>query len=291
MMPALTVRKWLAGPGLGALKRPPLILVNGLAEQGESWFRNRASWARRFDLKVPEILVYNGDPVHRRISEDQPISVDFLTDRLERFLDEFVQRPPYHLVGSSLGGQVLLKYAARRPECVAKLVLLAPSGLHGEEHLPMMEGVRRSQYDTLVRSVFHSPRFASEDLITAIERKFQDRRWKRGVLHVLRGTVGHSVGDLLELVPHPTLLIWGADDHVIADVPGSIAAANRMPNARQVLIPRCGHAPQIEKARLVNNLVDKFLRDKLRVIPPPLEASRILEPAPRRQRAGAFHLF
>ncbi|WP_406696479.1 alpha/beta fold hydrolase [Singulisphaera sp. Ch08] len=270
-----TVRKFFDLPRLNASKRPaPLILVNGLAEQSESWFANRSHWSRHFDVKAPELLVYDGDSLHRRIDEGGEVTVDYLTDRLATFLDEFVQRPPYHLVGSSLGGQIILTYATRYPEKVGRLVMLCPSGLHGDENLPMMEGVRRSQYDTLVQSVFHRSHFASEDLVAVIERKFQDRKWKKGVLRTLRGTVGHSVAPLLSRVTQPTLLIWGENDQVIADVPGSIRAADQMRNVRQVVIPRCGHAPQIEKSRLVNQLVLQFLHDKLGTIPPTLIPAR-----------------
>lgn len=272
-----TVRKLFDFPMLGSYKPPtPLILVNGLAEQPESWFLNRAHWSRHYDVKVPEILVYNGDALHRRIDEGGEVSVDYLTDRLTIFLENFVQRPPYHLVGSSLGGQIILNYAVREPEKVGKIVLIAPSGLHGDENLPVMEGVRRSDYDSLVRSVFHSTRFASDRLVAAIEGKFQDRRWKKGVLRTLRGTVGHSVSDLLERVPHPCLVVWGAEDRIISDVAGSVRAADRLLRVRQVVIPKCGHAPQIEKSRLVNQLILRFLRDGLNSIPPQLEPTRFL---------------
>jgi abhydrolase domain-containing protein 6 len=279
------VRKFFDLPRLNAYRRrSPLILVNGLAEQPESWFANRNRWGRHFDVKVPEILVYNGDSLHRRIDEGGEITVDYLTDRLAAFLDEYVQRPPYNLVASSLGGQIILTYAARHPEKVARLVLICPSGLYGDENLPVIEGVKRSQYDTLVRSVFHRRHFASEELVEAIERKFQDRRWKKGVLRTLRGTIGHSVAPLLPTIAGPTLLIWGEHDHVISDVAGSVRAAAQMPRVRQVVIPRCGHAPQIEKARLVNQLVLRFLRDGLKTIPPTLDAARFLRVQERRRR-------
>lgn len=272
-----TVRKFFEIHRVKQYRRPtPLVLVNGLAEQSESWFANRASWSRHYDVKVPEILVYDGDALHRHIDGGGDVTVDYLTDRLEEYLDRFVQRPPYHLVGSSLGGQIILTYAVRYPERVSKLALLAPSGLHGDENLPVMDGVRRSQYDTLVKSVFHSPRFASEGLVDAFGLKFQDRKWKKGVLRTLRGTVGHSVNPLLEQIPHPCLVVWGSEDKVIADVPGSIRAADRMLKARQVVIPKCGHAPQIEKARLVNRLVLHFLRGSLKTIPPALEPGRFM---------------
>lgn len=285
-----TVRKFFELHLAKAYKPPaPLILVNGLAEQSESWFANRAYWSRFFDVKTPELLVYDGDVLHRHVDADGEVTVDYLTDRLAAFLDEYVQNPPYHLVGSSLGGQIILTYATRYPEKVSRLVLICPSGLYGDENLPMMEGVRRSQYDTLVRSVFHQRRFASDELIEAIEQKFQDRRWKKGVLRTLRGTVGHSVAPLLERISHPCLTIWGGYDRVISDVRGSIVAAERMLRVRQVVIPKCGHAPQIEKARLVNQLVQRFLRDKLKNIPPQFDAARFLKesanPRPKLIRA------
>jgi pimeloyl-ACP methyl ester carboxylesterase len=254
---------------LNGYKRPsPLILVNGLAEQSESWFANRRHLTRHFDVKVPEILVYDGGSLHRHIDAGGEVTVDYLADRLATYLDEYVQRPPYHLVGSSLGGQIVLTMAARHPTLVSKLVLIAPSGLHGDEHLPVMEGVRRSDYESLVGSVFHSrSKFTSESLVRVIEQKFQSRLWKKGVLRTQRGTVA----DLLDQVPHPTLLIWGAEDRVISDVSGSIKAAERLVQGLQVVIPKCGHAPQIEKARLVNTLITRFLRDKLKNVPPTLD--------------------
>jgi abhydrolase domain-containing protein 6 len=279
------VRKLFDLHRLNAYKRPaPLVLVNGLAEQSESWFANRTFWSRHYDVKVPEILVYDGDSLHERIDHEGEITVDYLTDRLADYLDEYVQRPPYNLVGSSLGGQILLTYATRHPEKVARLVLICPSGVFGDESLPMMEGVRRSRYDTLVKSVFHRSHFASETLIGAIERKFQDRRWKKGVVRTLRGTVGHSIAPLLPLVSRPTLMIWGANDHVISDVVGSVRAAEQIPRVRQVVIPRCGHAPQIEKSGLVNQLVHRFLRDKLKNIPLALDPGRFLAEQERRAR-------
>jgi pimeloyl-ACP methyl ester carboxylesterase len=283
------VRDWFDLPRLlsSYKRRAPLILVNGLAEQPESWFANRGVLARKFDLKIPEILVYDGEVLHRHIESGGEVTVDYLADRLAVYLDEFVQRPPYHLVGSSLGCQVILTYAARHPDRVARMVFICPSGFHGDENLPAMEGVRRSQYDTLVKSVFHSGRFASEDLVRAFEHKFHDRRWKKGVLRTLRGTVGHSVGSLLPGVSQPTLVIWGAKDKVLSDVPGSVRAAARMQQVRQVVIPSCGHAPQIEKARLVNQLVVRYLRDKLRAIPPDLDPYRFLAQADRQRPAVA----
>ena len=160
---------WLGLPTMPKSYRPraPLVLVNGLAEQSESWFANRAHLSRHFDVKIPELLVYGGDSLHRWIDSGGDVTVDYLADRLSQYLDEYAQHPPYHLVGSSLGGQVVLTYAMRHPDRVKRLVLICPSGFHGDEALPVVEGVRRSQYDTLVQSVFYRSSFPSEGLVSS----------------------------------------------------------------------------------------------------------------------------
>jgi len=91
----------------------PLVLINGLAEQSESWYRNREVLQRDFDVHAPGVLVYDGPVMQRRLADGLPISVAFLKDRLAEYLDNFVQTPPYHLVASSLGAQVAVEDAAQ----------------------------------------------------------------------------------------------------------------------------------------------------------------------------------
>ena len=161
-------------------RRMPLVLVNGLAEQPESWFANRVHLSRQFDLKVPEILVYDGDALHQWIDSAGAVTVDYLAGRLGRFLDEFVQRPPYYLVGSSLGSQVILTYANQQPEKVSKLVLICPSGFHGDENLPVIEGVQRTNYDSLVKSVFHRDHFPSDRACAGISTQVPEPEMEEG---------------------------------------------------------------------------------------------------------------
>lgn len=128
MVVALT--SWLGRFRPGAYRRrQALVLINGLAEQPETWFRNHAFWRRTFDVSMPNLLNYEGDALHRRIADGQPISIDYLVEQMRLYLDNFVQAPPYHLVASSLGGKIAVEFAARHPDQVARMVLLCPSGL------------------------------------------------------------------------------------------------------------------------------------------------------------------
>jgi abhydrolase domain-containing protein 6 len=248
--------RWLQPQGFTPLK--PLILLNGLAEQASSWYCNRLYWSKYFDLKVPEFLIYDGPVLQKRIADGLPITVDYLTDQLETFLDTFVQTPPYHLVASSLGCQVAIHYAVRHPERVGRLVLLCPSGMGTEERLPIVEGCRANDHESMLTAIFYNRRSVAPGLLKHYGRMVANKAWKKGILRTVRGTHGNRVVEKLPLIQNPTLVICGAEDQIV-ETPPIIEAVRELPMFQTVVIPRCGHAPQIEKPKLVNKLVKRFL--------------------------------
>jgi abhydrolase domain-containing protein 6 len=236
----------------------PLILVNGLAEQGESWYANRRYWQQHFDVHSPGVLVYDGGVTQERLAKREAIDIDFLTERLEEYLDRFVQSPPYHLVASSLGAQISVEYAARHPEKVDKLVLLCPSGIGSAERFPVMEGARSGNYQGLVESTFFDHRRVSQRIVKYYEQKFAHKPWRRAVFETVRGTKSHSVKDKLTKFDRPTLVICGREDRIV-DSDDVYEAVKDIPNYRFVMVPSCGHAPQLECSRLINRMVVEFL--------------------------------
>ena len=240
-------------------RRPPLVLINGLAEQHESWFRNRRFWGRHFDLYAPNILVYDGPALHRRIDAREPISVEYLVGELSTFLERFVQNPPYHLVSSSLGGKVAVEFAHRHPELVNRMVLICPSGMGDQEQLPIMEGVVRNDMYSVVKSVFHKTRHVDRDLVKYYKLALNSRKWKTGLLRTVRGTLEFTVREKLKELKVPTLLVTGEKDR-ICDPKTAEEAARELPHGHFLAIPNCGHAPQIERHWLINRLVAHFLK-------------------------------
>jgi pimeloyl-ACP methyl ester carboxylesterase len=241
-------------------RRTPLVLVNGLAEQAETWFFNVAAWRREFDVHIPNLVCYEGETLHRRIRQGYAIDIDYLVDQLRTFLTHYVQSPPYNLVANSMGGKVAVEYAVRYPEDVARLVLLCPSGLAEKESLPIIEGVRRSDMQAVVDSVFYDASCVPPALGDYYKAQNKKRLWRTGLLRTVRGTMDHRVRDLLPQVTQPTLIVVGREDRIV-DPQEAVGAARRLPRGKLVVLPRCGHAPQIEAAATINDLVAKFLRE------------------------------
>ena len=252
---------WKAWRQPAYVRRPPLVLINGLAEQAESWYANVGHWRRHFDVSAPNLLAYDSDELHERIAAGGPVDIDYLVGRLHTYLRSFVQRPPYHLVANSLGGKVAVEFAARYPELVARLVLLCPSGLGDAERLPVVEGVRRNDPRAVVDSVFYNPRRVDRRLLDYYRGRFADRRWRAGLLRAVQGTKHHRVRQLLPRVGQPTLLVVGREDRIV-DPHQAIDAVRQLPRGRVVVLPRCGHAPQIEMTGIVNRLVVNFLTER-----------------------------
>jgi len=239
-------------------RRDPLVLVNGLAEQHESWFRNRKFWSRYFDVYVPNFLVYDGPSIHQRIAQKQPLTVDYFVEQLHYFVTHFVQHAPYHFVASSLGGKIVVEFAARYPELVNRIVLLCPSGMGDVERLPIIDGVVRSNIQKVVSSVFYRPRFVDAEIVTYYKNSLANRKWKSGFLKTVRGTLEHSVRSRMPLVQAETLLVTGLKDQ-ICDPKTAEEAAKDLPRGHFLALPKCGHAPQIERSWLINRLVTHFL--------------------------------
>ena len=239
-------------------RKTSLILINGLAEQAESWYRNTRFWGRYFDVLMPNLMAYEGEALHKRIKSGEAITVDYLVEQLHLYVEQFVQRPPYHIVSSSLGGKVAIEFAVRYPHLVNRMVLLCPSGMGDTERLPILEGVQRSDYQAVIRAVFHKPRKADRGLLNYYKRSFQSRRWKLGLIRMVKGTNDHVVRAKMKDVQAKTLLIGAKEDRIVDHLEGERAAVE-MPDGHWISLPNCGHAPQIEMPRLVNRLVVHFL--------------------------------
>jgi pimeloyl-ACP methyl ester carboxylesterase len=239
--------------------RPPrygrqhsLILVNGLAEQPETWFRNHRVWRRYFDVSMPNLLAYDGPVLHRRIEAGLPITVDFLVEQLHRHLEEFIQRPPYYLVANSMGGKIAVEYAVRYPDRVSAMVLICPSGLSAGEELPIVDGVRHYGIRTMIESIFFDPRHIEPALVEFYQGQTRNRRWRTGLMHTIRGTKDHCVRDRLAEVKQPTLLVGGREDRIV-NLEEARAAAGMLPRGRFVnrlvvhYLTRQGTAPSREE--------------------------------------------
>jgi pimeloyl-ACP methyl ester carboxylesterase len=152
---------------------------------------------------------------------------------------------PVILVGHSLGGLVCANLATERPELVQALVLVAPvGGSAGRSSFGYATGLART---------FLAARPSLVLTMAADALRTGPGALLRGS-HFVRGASFEGHLDV------PTLLIWGARDHL---VPPSAAAEwqRAIPGARLTVIDEAGHVPMVETPSVFAERLLDFLDD------------------------------
>jgi pimeloyl-ACP methyl ester carboxylesterase len=168
-----------------------------------------------------------------------------------------------HLVGFSMGGAVAIGFALAAEERVETLTLVGSYGLDAKLPVPLLPylalrtpalrqsvvwGLRRSRLLTrllLTRVVFADPKRVTPELVNDVHRQLRAPEAERSFLAWLRGelrpfVLGTTFADRLERIDVPTLLLHGRRDRVIPSGK-ALRATERIPNARIVVVPGCGH--------------------------------------------------
>ena len=182
------------------------------------------------------------------------------------------------VAGLSMGGDVALNVALLEPARVSGLVLIAPGGLvplfrsPGSHRwawraaqlpdgilLPLTRLANRF-VDTALRAIVKDPATLPPEVVEAFVQEAREPRGSVGYLRYNQATLGrdgmrNDLRDRVHAVRAPTLLLHGEDDPIVPPE-GSRLAASRMPNARLVMIPDCGHWVQLEAhARVLPELL------------------------------------
>jgi 2-hydroxy-6-oxonona-2,4-dienedioate hydrolase len=233
-----------------------VVLLHGLFGSPDNWYHVMADLADDYRVIAPQL------PVDRQPDRRQRgiNTMEELTDHIADFLFG-LGLPPFVICGNSLGGLVSMEICLRYPERVCGLVLAGSAGLyernltHGVRPKPSYEFVRAVAAD-----IFHDPRMITNELVEEWYQSFQDRDFVRFLLRVSRATRDRTIGDELNQLKLPTLIVWGRNDKVTPpEVAETFKCQIGTGNADLRFIDNCGHAPNLEQPALFSATLRKFL--------------------------------
>jgi pimeloyl-ACP methyl ester carboxylesterase len=187
------------------------------------------------------------------------------------------------LVGHSLGGGIAMQFAYLFPERVAGLVLVSSGGLGRElslllraSTLPGAEWVLpvlasgwvRARGESLGRGLSRVGIRPGSDAQRAWHGfvSLGDPESRRAFLATSRAVIdpgGQTVTArhrLSELATVPTLLVWGARDHLIPSW-HAVQAQQAIPNSRIEVFERAGHFPHLDDPERFAGLLSEFIAD------------------------------
>lgn len=245
----------------------PLVFLHGNSSCGEAWFQQFAAFRDRF-----RVIAY--DSVNHGHSSNSPRGEEE-SDRaseLEGFLAALgIERPV--LVGNSMGGDTLLRWAARHPHDAAALI---PSGMGLLD--PSAPGLSQEplDLDTLFLPVGDSltegfkqrqPRMFERYLrIRSTATRLEALRHPRGRARTLadRATLAERIGE----VSSPMLIVVGELDRL---KPACERLHAAVPSSEYRVIAAAPHNAYYEAAQEYNAAVAQFLG---RVLAAPMQVKR-----------------
>jgi pimeloyl-ACP methyl ester carboxylesterase len=246
----------------------PLVFSHEFAGSHESWEPQVRFFARRY-----RVITYNhrGYPPSTVPEDPDAYSEEHLVADLKGLLDALgIERA--HIAGLSMGGAVALKFAIAHPErCLSVVVAGAGSGSGQREQwerdvLATARAFEEQGTDAVAQFYTRGP--SRVQLRRKDPRGWQEfvdlfrRHSAKGSALTMRGvqlrrrTIYQVEEELRRLRP-PVLIMVGDEDEPCLEP--ALFMKRRIPNAGLVVLPKSGHAINLEEPDLFNRFVLDFL--------------------------------
>lgn len=253
---------------------PTLLLVHGIAGDGETWTDIMERLAHKYTLIAPDL------PGHG--ISDKPVG-DYSLGALASMIRDLMVALGHEnatMVGHSLGGGVVMQFAYQFPQRCERLVLVSSGGLGGDVNL-ILRAACLPGADLFLAAVA-GPLAAAGGFVGGTLGRFgwkpgpdleevtsgfaslADRETRTAFLHTLKAVVGiegqrANAMDRLYLASEmPSLLIAGGRDPII---PASHTeeAHEMMPGSRLTVFPKAGHMPYLDEPALFTAALTEFI--------------------------------
>lgn len=223
-----------------------------------TWIANQDALMQSYAVFSCDLPAHGDQPPGRTGMKISEIA-DELIDALARRNDRFV------VVGHSLGGAIAIELAARRPDLVAGLGLIAPAGLGKEVDRDFLSELPElSQLDpalALLQRLVSRPRLITPPIAHRLLNHLE-RPGVRAALRALASELSHVETSIEPNVVSiafsriPRIVIWGEDDRIN---PIDRRKLSRF-NAQVLTLPDTGHLPHVETSRAVSRYLCEFLK-------------------------------
>jgi pimeloyl-ACP methyl ester carboxylesterase len=234
----------------------PLVLIHGLATTRVIWRHALPLLSQGRRVITLDVPGFGGSP-----PAGAGFVLDAVAERIAAGLERARLKPPYDVVGHSMGGAVALSLAALDPGAVRRLVLVAPAGLR-----PMPEAAARAFGAFAARAIPLRRRgapladfgFGRRLLMTPgtadpasippadVRAMLAASRGATRIAEALSTVASADVRPLLAKLPVHVGAVWGARDRIVP--PGGIHTVRSLrPEAPTATVRDAGHILMMER--------------------------------------------
>ncbi|XP_043978439.1 monoacylglycerol lipase abhd6-A-like [Gambusia affinis] len=256
---------------------PSLLLLHGFGASKDMWLPVVMYLPRNLHVVCLDMPGHEG--TSRTGAEDY--SIQGQTRRVHQVVRHGVSldKSPFHLVGTSMGGNVAGVYAALYPADVCSLTLVCPAGLvyptessfiallkeldlekpvAPSKPIPLIPTSMQELEAMLKLCCYKPPTIPRQFLRGLLANRIPNNDFYREVfLEIVGEKSRHSLQEHLNLITAPLQVIWGKNDQIL-DVSGAAVIQKALPHCQVDLLDNCGHAIALERPRKFANLVLDF---------------------------------
>ena len=273
------------------------ILIHGLGGNKTSFFETVSALSPQFTVHAIDLPGFGSSSKPTRA----PYDAAWFSRSVLRFMDALeIERA--HLVGNSMGGRVAIEMGLTAPSRVLSLSLLAPSmawrkhrGLVPVVRLlrPELAAIPHSMLPRMVKrqfwSMFSQPDRLHPTVADVAAEEFL-RTYRTSAARIAFHASARNIyleepfgpdgfWTRLPSLEPPAMFVWGDSDPLVSPA-FARHVSEALPKAKSVVLPECGHVPQVELPEAANGLVRDFIEQA--ATSPAARAAAMLRRAGRR---------
>lgn len=234
-------------------KGEPVLLLHGFGASADNWNQFAVRLTRKYRVTAPDLPGWGQST---RV-ETESYGYSKQIERLQQFVTQLGLKR-FHLVGHSMGGFLASAYAARYPEQVITLGLIAPHGIAEPQASELAQSVAAGDNWLVARSVPEFERLLDK---VFVKRPYLPKPVFRLLAqHAIRNSAKSAkifaemqandppLLERLAQIKAPALIIWGEQDRVL-HVSCAEVFRQSIHNSELLVLPGSGHMPLVENAR------------------------------------------
>ncbi|MBO3277086.1 alpha/beta fold hydrolase [Pseudomonas schmalbachii] len=243
----LDIRYYEGGPA----KAQTVLLVHGFGADKNNWPRFARYLTERYHVIAVDL------PGFGESSRPDNISYD-VGSQAERLFDftRALGIGRLHLVGNSMGGQIVAVFAARHPQQVLSLALFDNAGVQAPRQSELLRRLEQGDNPLLLSKAEELPKLLDfvfvqpPEMPERLQRYLGERAVERSAFN--RKIFVQLLERYIPLEPElpkitaPTLLLWGEQDRLL-DVSSVDVMKPLLRQPSVVIMQNCGHVPMIER--------------------------------------------
>lgn len=230
-----------------------VVLVHGFSASADSWNRIAAQLTSRYHVIAPDLPGWGESTRIDSASYAYPAQVE----RLHQFLQQ-LGLSRFHLVGHSMGGCFSSAYAARYPDEVITLGLIAPHGVTAPEESELARAVAQGDnwlvvssmpaFERLMENLFVKRPYAPRSVMKYFAEQTISRHAKTQRIFDEIQVDNPPLMEQLAKIKAPTFIIWGDQDKLI-HVSAAEVFRKSIGNSEVLIMKETGHMPLMENVK------------------------------------------